>query len=339
MEASGGLRSPRFKILRHLVSSQVKLHAPFGGVVPMLAKREHAKNLPLILKKIFRNSKFAICDIDLIAVTVGPGLEPALWEGINFAKELAAKWKKPVLGVNHLEGHIYSNWITSVIPSVNQNPNFKKNKITFPAVCLIASGGHTILILMAALTKWKILGSTRDDAVGEAFDKVARLLNFSYPGGPQIELHARRGDEDTIDFPRPMLDQKNFDFSYSGLKTSVLYYLRDHKKANKNNIAASFQKAAFAPLIGKTIRAASTYHAKFVLLCGGVASNRYLRHYLAAAARSAGLSFHAPAMKLNTDNASMIAAAAYINFLQLQSVSSGKKHRRLPLRANGSLSV
>ena len=322
MDALGGLRSPRFKIIRQTVSSQVKLHAPFGGVVPMLAKREHAKNLPLLLKKLSPNTDYLILNTDLIAVTVGPGLEPALWEGINFAKNLATKCKKPVLGVNHLDGHIYSNWI---------KPLNKKQTIKFPAVCLIASGGHTILTLMTSLTKWKILGATRDDAVGECFDKVARMLKLPYPGGPEIEKHASRGNEDAIAFPSPMLDQKNFDFSYSGLKTSVLYYLRDHKKVNKNEVAASFQKAAFLSLIKKSIRAAAVYRAQSVLLCGGVASSRYLRRRLATAARRAGLSFHAPGMKLNTDNASMIAAAAYINWLQ--------KKKPLSLRADGNLNI
>lgn len=326
VEAKGGLSCPQFKIIRHIVSSQVKLHAPFGGVVPMLAKREHQKNLPLVLKQAVKEKDIA--GIDLIATTVGPGLEPALWEGINFAKDLGKAWGIPVLGVNHLEGHIYSNWIQKDCHSrAGGNPVPK-----LPAVCLIASGGHTILTYMPNLTSWKILGETLDDAVGECFDKVARMLELPYPGGPQIEIQAKKGDSAAINFPQPMLHSKNYDFSYSGLKTAVLYYLRDHKRANKSNVAASFQSAAFTPLVSKALRAAKEYKAKSILLCGGVASSRALRNLLRREAKKANLTFHAPGLKLNTDNASMIAAAAYINHLK-------KSPKKLPLKANGNLSV
>ena len=316
LEAKGGLKNPSFKILHHVVSSQVKLHAPFGGVVPMLAKREHAKNLPLLLKKILPDS--VKNKINLISVTIGPGLEPALWEGINFAKALAKKLQKPLLGVNHLEGHIYSNWIN------------QKSSPEFPAVCLIVSGGHTILALMKNAITWKILGETRDDAVGEAFDKVARMLNLSYPGGPEIEKQAKKGKSDSVIFPSPMINSKDYDFSFSGLKTAVLYYLRDHKNFKTENVCASFQKSAFSVLIKKTLRAAKEFKAKSVLLCGGVASNKTLCALLKNESKKAKLSFFAPALKLNTDNASMIAAAAYFNFLQ---------KKKKTLRANGNLSI
>ena len=316
LEAKGGLKNPSFKILHHVVSSQVKLHAPFGGVVPMLAKREHAKNLPLLLKKILPDS--VKNKINLISVTIGPGLEPALWEGINFAKALAKKLQKPLLGVNHLEGHIYSNWIN------------QKSSPEFPAVCLIVSGGHTILALMKNAITWKILGETRDDAVGEAFDKVARMLNLSYPGGPEIEKQAKKGKSDSVIFPSPMINSKDYDFSFSGLKTAVLYYLRDHKNFKTENVCASFQKSAFSVLIKKTLRAAKEFKAKSVLLCGGVASSKALRSLFKKETKKAKLSFFAPALKLNTDNASMIAAAAYFNFLQ---------KKKKTLRANGNLSI
>src|SRR3989339_43324 len=316
LEAKGGLKNPSFKILHHVVSSQVKLHAPFGGVVPMLAKREHAKNLPLLLKKILPDS--VKNKINLISVTIGPGLEPALWEGINFAKALAKKLQKPLLGVNHLEGHIYSNWIN------------QKSSPEFPAVCLIVSGGHTILALMKNTITWKILGETRDDAIGEDFDKVARMLNLPYPGGPEIEKQAKKGKPDSVIFPSPMINSKDYDFSFSGLKTAVLYYLRDHKNFKTENVCASFQKSAFSVLIKKTLRAAKEFKAKSVLLCGGVASNKTLCALLKNESKKAKLSFFAPALKLNTDNASMIAAAAYFNFLQ---------KKKKPLRANGNLSI
>ncbi len=316
LEAKGGLKNPSFKILHHVVSSQVKLHAPFGGVVPMLAKREHAKNLPLLLKKILPDS--VKNKINLISVTIGPGLEPALWEGINFAKALAKKLQKPLLGVNHLEGHIYSNWIN------------QKSSPEFPAVCLIVSGGHTILALMKNTITWKILGETRDDAIGEAFDKVARMLNLPYPGGPAVEKQAKKGKPDSVIFPSPMINSKDYDFSFSGLKTAVLYYLRDHKNFKTENVCASFQKSAFSVLIKKTLRAAKEFKAKSVLLCGGVASSKALRSLFKKETKKAKLSFFAPALKLNTDNASMIAAAAYFNFLQ---------KKKKPLRANGNLSI
>ena len=314
VEGNGSLKSPSFKIKTHEVSSQVKLHEPFGGVVPMLAKREHNKNLPTIFNKVIKKHK----DVDLLAVTVGPGLEPALWEGINFAKEVSRELKKPLIGVNHLEGHIYSNW-------------FKVKKPKFPSVCLIVSGGHTSLLLMESITKWTILGETRDDAVGEAFDKVARMLHLKYPGGPEIEKLAKEG-KPNIEFPRPMIHEKNYDFSFSGLKTSVLYYIRDKKRIMKKNVAASFQESAIEVLVKKTIKASEEYKAKSILLCGGVAGNSALRKSLEKESKKIKTEFFAPTMKLNTDNASMIAAAAYIN-------DQNPKAKKLKLEANGNLSV
>jgi len=261
VEAKGGLKKPYFKISKNLVASQIKIHQPFGGIVPNLAKREHEKNLPILLNKIlpsFRNCleeapagikssvsakrsfdaegrrrafaaganeppvpKGDCGSPDLIAITVGPGLEPCLWAGIEFAKNLAKKSEKPLIGVNHLKGHLYSFLLT-------QKTKIPKN--IFPAVALIVSGGHTILLLMKDLINSKKLGETRDDAAGEAFDKVARLLNLPYPGGPELEKIAKKGNPASINFPRPMLSQKNYDFSFSGLKTAVLYYSRDNLK-------------------------------------------------------------------------------------------------------------
>ncbi|MEK7191902.1 MAG: tRNA (adenosine(37)-N6)-threonylcarbamoyltransferase complex transferase subunit TsaD [Patescibacteria group bacterium] len=341
VEAGGGLRAPRFKVLKNIVSSQIKIHRPFGGVVPNLAKREHIKNLPKILKHF----KHRTSDIKLIAVTVGPGLEPALWTGIEFANGLAKKLNKPLIGANHMEGHLYSNWL----PGGRGARNIK-----FPAIALVVSGGHTILLRMSSLTKWKKLGETRDDAAGEAFDKVARLLGLPYPGGPEIQKIAAKGNPKAINFPRPMLRDKNlakslrdhgtsYDFSFSGLKTAVLYYLRDKFPATNNesvtnkritnsyirkfekdslfvdkiaDIAASFQQAVIDTLVGKTIRAAREYGAKSVLLCGGVSANKALREQLEHLTSNFQLAFHVPDFKFNTDNAAMIAAAAYIQHLR-----------------------
>ncbi|KKU85174.1 MAG: putative tRNA threonylcarbamoyladenosine biosynthesis protein Gcp [Parcubacteria group bacterium GW2011_GWA2_47_8b] len=300
-----GLKTPRFKVLKNIISSQIKIHRPFGGVVPTLAKREHIKNLPKILQKLkIENLKLKI---DAVAVTVGPGLEPALWAGIEFAKELAKKLNKPLIGVNHMEGHLYSNVLKNI-------------RIDFPAIALVVSGGHTILLKMTSLTKWKKLGETRDDAAGEAFDKVARLLGLPYPGGPEIQKLAAEG-KPVINFPRPMLREKSYDFSFSGLKTAVLYYLRDNPTASKADVAASFQQAVIDVLVAKSVRAAREYGAESILLCGGVSANKALRMFLQAAAKKLGVGFFVPDFEFNTDNAAMIAAAAYIQKLR------GRKNR------------
>src|SRR3989338_8471740 len=210
------VRSGKFEVRSNVVLSQIKTHKPFGGVVPNLAMREHRKNLPIILKRVLKEAKLPLgslaSKLDAIAVTYGPGLEPALWEGINFAKDLAKKWRVPLVGVNHLEGHIYASWLGGEPPK-------------FPILALIVSGGHTELVLMKKHLNYKILGETRDDAAGEAFDKVARMLGLGYPGGPKIAKLAEKGKPKAISFPRPMINSKDFDFSFSGLKTAVLYYL------------------------------------------------------------------------------------------------------------------
>ena len=200
----------------------------------------------------------------------------------------------------------------------------------FPVVALIVSGGHTILLKMDSFSKWKRLGETRDDAAGEAFDKVARLLELPYPGGPEIEKLAKEGDPNAIVFPRPMIHDRNFDFSFSGLKTSVLYYFRDHPKAIKADIAASFQQAAIDVLVTKTMRAAEQFGARSVILCGGVAANKALRQAMSDAARSRKIQFLVPEFTYNLDNAAMIAAAGYMARL---------RKKKYPLRANGNLGI
>ncbi len=321
VEASGGLKKPKFKVLKNIVSSQIAVHRPFGGVVPNLAKREHLKNLPILFEKIFG------VKIDVVAVTVGPGLEPALWTGVNFAKEIHKEYfpKTPIIGANHLEGHLYSFLLAK-----NHSNVLKNIRMIYPAVHLVASGGHTILILMKSLTNWRKLGETRDDAVGEVFDKVARMLGLSYPGGPEVERLAGVGNPDAIVFPRPMMSTKDYDFSFSGLKTSVLYHLRDNPKARKQNVAASFQKAAIDTLVVKTLRAAKEFKAKSIMLSGGVASNRTLRKELKVISRKLSVNFFAAAKKFNTDNAVMIAVAAYIQRL---------RNKKRPLRAQANLNL
>lgn len=313
VEAKGGLKKPGFKVLKNLVSSQVKIHRLFGGVVPNLAKREHLRNLPILLKNLTKN--YELPTANLLAVTVGPGLEPALWTGINFAKELAKKYKILLIGGSHLEGHLYSFLLSNTKP------------VKFPAVALIVSGGHTILLKMESLTRYKKIGETRDDAVGEAFDKVARLLGLPYPGGPEVEKLARSGNENAVNFPRPMINHKNYDFSFSGLKTSVLYFLRDNSGTKKADIAASFQKAAIDVLVQKTVKAAKEFGAETVILGGGVAANKKLQGSLKKEVTKLGLEFLVPQGEFNTDNAAMIAVSSYINFLR-------KKKYRVTAQAN-----
>ncbi|MFH0806693.1 MAG: tRNA (adenosine(37)-N6)-threonylcarbamoyltransferase complex transferase subunit TsaD [Candidatus Brennerbacteria bacterium] len=319
LEVWGGTRAPKIRVVKNLVASQIAIHAPFGGVVPNLAKREHIKNLPILFKELVpRPERYAP---DIIAVTVGPGLEPALWTGINFAETLKNEYfpNATLVGTNHLEGHLCSFLLTK-----------SRTPLRWPAIALIVSGGHTILIKMDSLTKWRMLGETRDDAVGEAFDKVARILNLPYPGGPEVERCAAEGNPDAIPFPRPMLHDKNYDFSFSGLKTSVLYYLRDNPKTPRADVAASFQEAATDVLTAKTARAVQEFGAHTVLLSGGVAANRFLREHLASTSRELSAGFFAPSFKYNTDNAAMIGVAGYFAHL---------RKKRFPLRADGTLGI
>lgn len=329
VNATGPIKSPKFKVVASEIASQINIHRPFGGVVPNLAKREHEINLPILLEQL-KTKNLKLKTIDLVAVTVGPGLEPALWAGIEFAKNLAREYNKPIIGVNHLEGHLYSFLLPKKTGIMNDELRISNSK--FPLIALLVSGGHTVLLKLSSMTKWKKLGETLDDAVGEAFDKVARLLELPYPGGPEIEKLAKEG-KPIIPFPRPMLHQKNYDFSFSGLKTSVLYYLRDHfplKRGEAADVAASFQQAAVDVLVKKTMRAVEEFGARAVIVAGGVASNKFLRDTLKKEAAKAGAEFFCPQFGYNTDNATMIAAAGYINYL---------RKRKLPIKANGNLGI
>jgi len=309
VEAEGRLKKPRFKVLKSEISSQIELHRPYGGVMPGLAKREHIKNLPLIEK----NLDIDWGSVDAIAVTVGPGLEPALWTGIEYAKKLSKEHQKPLLGANHLEGHLYSPLLSL---------KDKDSNIKLPAIGLIVSGGHTILLVLESIDKWKKIGETRDDAVGEAFDKVARMLGLPYPGGPEIQREAEKG-RPIIELPKPMLNQKNYDFSFSGLKTAIFYYLKDKKITPKlrADMSASFQNASAEILTTKTMKAAWQYRAKSIILAGGVAANKPLREMLKKVSKKESLDFYVPEFKYATDNAAMIGVAAYLN------EEKGKKYR------------
>ncbi len=333
IEANGGLENPRFIVGFETVASQVDVHKEFGGVVPTLAKREHIKNLPLLFEKLTKTG-YKISDSDLIAVTVGPGLEPALWTGIEYTKELSEKHNIPLIGVNHLHGHLYSPFIDE--PMTDD---------VFPAVVLLVSGGHTMLALMKSATEYEKLGETADDAVGESFDKVARMLGMGYPGGPAIEKEAHDGDPKAIPFPSPMINDDTFDFSYSGLKTAVLYYLRDKYGASvsalqesgkdivpqkeRADIAASFQRAAVDVLVKKTMRAVSKHNAKSVIVGGGVAANTQLRNQMEEAVDGEA-HLYIPKFSYCMDNATMIGATGYVTHL---------RNITYPLKADGGMDL
>ncbi|MFH1207695.1 MAG: tRNA (adenosine(37)-N6)-threonylcarbamoyltransferase complex transferase subunit TsaD [Patescibacteria group bacterium] len=295
-------KGERVKALSHVVASQVKTHLKYGGVVPEVAAREHMIAMIPTLNAALLQSRIKPEKLDAIAVTSGPGLITALRVGTQAAKTLSYAWKKPLLGVNHIEGHILANW-------------FIKKTIKLPALCLVVSGGHTELILMKKHGDYHLIGNTLDDAAGEAFDKVAKLLNIQYPGGPKIQKLAEQGNPAAFDFPRPMLNSANYNFSFSGLKTSVLYFVKKHPEVIRNakaDLCASFQQAIVDVLVGKTIRAAKELKVKTVLLAGGVAANQPLRQTLEKKVRELKrVNFFTPPLSLCTDNASMIAAAGY----------------------------
>jgi len=352
-----------FSVLANVLNSQVKIHAQYGGVFPALAKREHLKNLPILLEKVFQKSKLKEKDIDLVTVTSGPGLEPALWTGIVFAKELAKKrlpagrqGKIPLVPVNHMEGHIFSVF-------AEDKKNFTIPQIKFPTLSLLVSGGHTELVLIKNFRKYEIIGETLDDAAGEAYDKVARMLELPYPGGPEISKLAekerrkirekenqslkgrnfsakkftqssgRRPVESlqklfSFSLPRPMLHSKNFDFSFSGLKTAVLYLIRDLKKENpailksekiKQAIALEFENAVVETLVYKTKKAIEKYNIQTVIVAGGVSANKYLKKEMQKLTKGKQ-TLYFPNKKLSGDNALMIGIAGYFKFIE-----NGKK--------------
>jgi N6-L-threonylcarbamoyladenine synthase len=292
-----------FKVRSNIVSSQIDIHAKTGGVVPEVAAREHIKNILPVVNQSLVDANVSAKDIDAIAVTTGPGLITSLIVGIETAKTLSHIWDKPIISINHIEAHLYANFATN-------------QKVKFPLLALIVSGGHTELILMKKHGHYKLVGKTRDDAAGEAFDKVAKILRLGYPGGPIISKLAMKGNEKSFDLPRPMLREKNHDFSFSGLKTAVLYasQSKKHNFNNKKKIAdmsASFEKATVEVLIKKTAHAAKMYKVKTVLLAGGVAANKRLRADLKNELKKEvpKVKFMLPDLNYCTDNAAMIAVA------------------------------
>jgi len=329
VEAEEDLEDLRFKVLGSAVNSQIEMHREWGGVVPNIAKREHQKNLPIVLEQALKIADIDLSKIELISVTIGPGLEPALWTGIKFAEELGKKLNISVIGANHMEGHI-----ASVLFSKTEE--FSIFNFQFPMIALLVSGGHTELIYLKNWLEKQKIGETKDDAVGEAFDKVARMLGLPYPGGPEISRLAEEARVKNIKletkFPRPMLHSKDFNFSFSGLKTAVLYYLRDKKNVKKQAVAREFEDAVIETLLTKTKNAIDKYIPKTLVIGGGVIANKALReNFLNLKESYPELNILIPEKSLTTDNATMIVAAGYIEYL--------RKNKNKELRAQGNLSI
>ncbi|MFA5838609.1 MAG: tRNA (adenosine(37)-N6)-threonylcarbamoyltransferase complex transferase subunit TsaD [Candidatus Paceibacterota bacterium] len=375
IECSGEFENPSFKILGNSLLSQIEIHKEYGGVFPSLAKREHAKNLVPLLENTLKQSslyleahleahlearppskmsnkkikeiekilerehglfeklkellsKIEIPEINAVAVTYGPGLEPALWVGLNFAKALSSVWNKPLIPINHMEGHIFS-------VLMHRKNEFQISNFQFPMIALLISGGHTELILIKDWLNYEIIGQTRDDAVGEAFDKVARMLGLPYPGGPHISTLAEMSRKEYLrssasnlrksafQLPRPMINSDDFDFSFSGLKTSVLYKIKKLPKITdgiKKEIAREFEDAVVDVLISKTKKALQKYNAKTLIIGGGVVANKQIRlafsNLVSKTPSDEKIQLLLPESSLSTDNAVMIGIAGYFRFLK-----------------------
>jgi N6-L-threonylcarbamoyladenine synthase len=363
------------KILGNQLYSQIALHAQFGGVFPMMAKREHAKNLVPLFEKCLEESnlkkdsnknnfteekvekiknilvyeqglfedfinlakKIERPEIDAIAVTNGPGLEPALWVGVCFAKALGEAWNIPIIPTNHMEGHI----VVGALISQTEPKVYKLKPVNFPAISLLVSGGHTQLVLSKENQKYEIIGNTKDDAIGEAFDKVARILGLPYPGGPQISKLAEKDRTEFPDkktsypLPRPMIHSKDLNFSFSGIKTAVLYTVQKIENitdAIKQEIAREFEDAVIEVIIKKTQKAVEAYGAKTIIIGGGVSANKKIRNDFAVLANTLGIELMIPEFSASTDNAFMIALAGFLN------INSGKQPET-DFKAKGNLSL
>lgn len=293
-------------IASNIVASQIPIHRQYGGVVPEVASRQHLEKITYVVDKAVDDAGLGLDDLDGVAVTVGPGLIGALLVGVAAAKAYAYALHVPLIPVHHLEAHLYANFLsnTELVP---------------PLLCLVVSGGHTSLILLKDHLEYEIMGTTRDDAAGEAFDKVARVLGLPYPGGPALEKLASQGDPQAVHFPRAWLSKDSLEFSFSGLKTAVMNYLRDkqgnEKAVSLPDVAASFQAAVVEVLVVKTMQAAKRSGVRDVCLAGGVAANSTLRQQFQREADQEGLRFYFPEKNLCTDNAAMVACAGYFHYL------------------------
>ena len=383
-------KNNQIKVISNVVSSQIQIHAPYGGVYPMLAKREHQNNLALTTEKALKRSglarlnfqfsifnfqsnpklktlkKLLIRDelllenteklllkykkpkVDAIAITNTPGLEPCLWQGVNFAKALSFWWNLPIIPVNHIKAHLAANWLSKP-PSGFDG---RSHSVAFPAIGLVASGGHTELIYMPKQGVYKIVGSTRDDAAGECFDKTARILGLPYPGGPAIAALAAKKEsgiknqELRITLPRPMLSSKDFDFSFSGLKTAVLYNFQSQKKDTQESesykiaMAHEIQQAIIDVLISKTLKATNHFKVKSIITGGGVMANKELRKQFKLKIKNLELKipFFVPEKSLCMDNAAMVGAEALLNWSSKDTHSISKFSWK-NIQANGNLDI
>lgn len=357
-----------FELLANVISSQIDIHRKYGGVVPEIAARQHAENIIPVIDEAFGAAKISPAEIDFIAVTAGPGLITSLLVGVETAKALSRAWDKPLLPVNHMYGHLAANFFNLDLPLapsfIRQRrtseqgggngaaPSFKqmnekefafhfklkeekigqeeKSRSIFPAVALVVSGGHTEIVLLQDYWRYEKIGQTVDDAVGEAFDKVAKLLGLGYPGGPIVSAKAAEfSGQPELVLPRPMLKSNNFDFSFSGLKTAILYKVQkmtsSEIKKRTPEICRAFQDASIEVLVSKTIKAARKNNARSILLAGGVAANKKLREELKLSAEKSGFNFFVPEFKLCTDNAAMIAVAAYFMSQKKKPAADGWK--------------
>lgn len=295
------------EVLSNVINTQIDLHKKYGGVVPEIASRKHIENICAVVEEALVRANVTIGDIDAVAATYGPGLVGALLVGVSFAKGYAYAAKKPLVPVHHIKGHIMANFIAH-------------KELEPPFVCLVASGGHSHIVLAEDYTEFKILGRTRDDAAGEAFDKIARVIGLGYPGGPKIDRLAKEGNPEAVKFPRVRIDKESLDFSFSGVKTAVINYLHKQEQfgaeVNKADVAASFQAAVTDALVEHTIEAAQKYSMKTITIAGGVAANSELREKMTVEAAKDDISVLFPPPVLCTDNAAMIACAGYYSYLK-----------------------
>lgn len=295
------------EVLSNVISSQIDLHTLYGGVVPEIASRKHIEKINQVTEQALLEAGMTWDDITAIAVTYGPGLVGALLVGVSYAKSLAWALKKPLIGVHHIEGHISANYI-------------ENKELEPPFMCLVVSGGHSHLVKVADYGEYEILGKTRDDAAGEAFDKVARAIGLGYPGGPKIDKVSNDGDPVAIDFPRAKVANNEYDFSFSGLKSAVLNYLNTMEmkgeEVSQADVAASFQQAVVDVLVGHSMRAIEEYGFNKFAIAGGVASNSHLRAAFEDACNKRGVAFYRPAPIFCTDNAAMIGVAGYYEFMK-----------------------
>lgn len=294
------------EVLSSVIYSQIDVHTIYGGVVPEIASRAHIEKINQVVGKALSDAGMTLDDVDAVAVTYGPGLVGALLVGVSFAKAIAYAKEKPLVGVHHIKGHVCANFIT--YPELEP-----------PFLCLVASGGHTHLVMVKDYMNYEIIGRTRDDAAGEAYDKIARAIGLGYPGGPKVEKAAHEGNPKAFDFPRAKIDECPYDFSFSGVKSAVLNTINGAKmkgeEVNPNDIAASFQEAVIDSMRERILMAIDEFDVKSFAMAGGVAANQTIRKALEAACAGKGVSFHCPPPVLCTDNAAMIASAGYFEYI------------------------